>query len=83
MVTQRTGGQGNAPEHTHSARVHSHDHDHVSPHCTHHAGGPGPLEWQRPTSGHTHAHNHGALTHSHDDRQDGEERAHGTEGAWA
>ncbi|MBI3968069.1 MAG: PQQ-dependent sugar dehydrogenase, partial [Chloroflexi bacterium] len=32
MATQRTEGQGAEPEHTHLARVHSHDHYHVSHH---------------------------------------------------
>ena len=31
---QRTEGEGKQPEHTHPARMHSHDHYHVSHHHT-------------------------------------------------
>ena len=75
MTTQRTEGQGDQPEHTHPARMHGHDHYHVS---HHHVGGL-MTEWEHRTYWHTHDHNHNALTHSHDYGQADEEREHGKE----
>src|SRR5262245_19215697 len=71
-VAQRTEGQCNEPEHMHPARVHTHDHYHVS---HHHKGGM-LGEWDHRTSWHTHEHNHKPLTHSHDYNQADEEMEH-------
>ncbi len=70
---QRVEGQGTAPEHTHPAVTHSHDHWHVS----HHVEDDGRVEHR--TYWHTHPHNHGELTHSHDHSQEDEERHHAKE----
>lgn len=70
---QRVEGQGTAPEHSHPAVTHSHDHWHVS----HHVEDDGRVEHR--TSWHTHPHNHGELTHSHDHSQEDEERHHAKE----
>ena len=75
MATQRTEGEGRAPEHTHPATVHSHDHWHVS---HHHQGGLGD-DFEHRASWHTHAHNHSELTHSHDYSREDEERDHAKE----
>jgi hypothetical protein len=70
---QRVEGQGAAPEHTHPAVTHSHNHWHVS----HHVEADGSVEHR--TYWHTHLHNHGELTHSHDYSQADEERDHAKE----
>jgi len=70
---QHTEGQGRAPEHTHPAVTHEHDHWHIS----HHVTDDGQVEHR--VSWHTHPHNHAELTHSHDYAQEGEERDHAKE----
>ena len=74
-VPQRIEGEGKSPEHTHIARVHEHDHYHIS---HHHKGG---LlnEWEHRTYWHTPAHNHAPLTHSHDYDHENEEDEHAKE----
>ena len=71
MVEQRTEGEGEVPEHTHPAVVHTHDHYHV----THHHSDNPLNEWEHRAYWHTHEHNHNTLTHSHDyDRADEDAR---------
>jgi len=74
-IVQRTEGEGRENTHHHPARVHSHDHYHISHH--HRDGLLG--EWEHRTYWHTHDHNHAELTHSHDYSQQDEERDHGKE----
>ena len=71
---QRTEGAGDEPAHTHKARVHTHDHYHV----THHHGGV-VGEFSHRAWWHTHDHNHNELVHGHDYEMKGEEQEHGRE----
>src|SRR5438874_6875275 len=75
QVVQRTEGEGTEGTHVHPARVHTHDHYHVSHH--HKDGVLG--EWEHRTYWHTHEHNHTELTHSHDYSQQDEEANHAKE----
>jgi hypothetical protein len=74
-IQQRIEGQGIVPAHTHDARMHEHDHYHVSHH--HRGGLMG--EWEHRTYWHTHDHHHRELAHSHDYSQQDEEEHHGKE----
>jgi hypothetical protein len=75
---QRVEGPGKEPSHTHPARMHVHDHYHVT---HHHAGGlaGAVAEFEHRSSWHTHEHNHTELTHSHDYGREEEEQRHAKE----
>lgn len=70
---QFTEGEGRAPEHTHPAVTHEHDHWHI----THHVSDNGQVEHR--VYWHTHPHNHNELTHSHDYSVQQEEEHHARE----
>ncbi len=76
MVAQRIEGQGNAPEHTHLAIMHAHDHYHVT---HHHKSGIIGEGWDHRTFWHTHEHNHNELAHTHDFAHEDEIAEHGKE----
>jgi hypothetical protein len=77
-TAQRTEGEGRAPEHTHVAETHGHDHYHVS---HHHRSGVEAVagDFEHRTYWHTHDHNHTTLTHSHDYSEADENQHHARE----
>lgn len=74
MAPQIVEGQGRATEHGHDAKLHVHDHYHLTHHRGDLLGG-----WEHRDYWHTHEHNHAGMTHGHDYSIEDEETHHAKE----